>query len=67
MPIIQLIIILVVIGVLLWLVNTQLAQFMAAPMVKIINIVVIILVVLWLLSLFVDMGSLNALRIGRPQ
>ena len=66
MPIIQLLIILIVIGVLLWLVNTQLAQFMAAPIVKIINIVVIILVVLWLLSLFVDMGSLGTFRVGRP-
>ena len=68
MPIIQLIVVLIVIGVLLWLVNTQLGAFIAPPILKIINVVVIILVVLWILSLFFDFGSLGYIgthRIGR--
>jgi hypothetical protein len=52
MSIISILIILVVIGVLMWLVNSQLGQFIAQPWLKIINIVAIILTVLWLLSLF---------------
>jgi hypothetical protein len=66
MPIIQLIIVLVVIGVLLWLVNTYLASYIDPKILKIINIVVVILVVLWLLSLFVDLGSFGTFRVGRP-
>lgn len=50
MPIIQIIIILVVIGVLMWLVNTQLGQFIAEPWKKLINIVAIVFTVLWLLG-----------------
>jgi hypothetical protein len=68
MSIIGLVIALIVIGVLLWLVNTQLGSFIAPPILKIINIVVIIAVVLWVLSLFFDFGSIGTIgthRIGR--
>jgi len=51
MPVIQIIIILVVIGVLMWLVNTQLGQFIAEPWKKLINIVAIVFTVLWLLGI----------------
>jgi hypothetical protein len=60
MPVINLIIILVVIGVLMWLVNTYIP--MADPIKKILNIVVVIAVVLWLLSVFgvfAGMGSMT--------
>jgi hypothetical protein len=50
MPIIQLIVVLVVVGVLLWLVNTYVP--MADPIKTILNVVVVIAVVLWLLSVF---------------
>jgi len=50
MPIISLIIVLVVIGLLLWLVNTYIP--MDAKIKNILNVVVIILVVLWLLNVF---------------
>ncbi len=50
MSIIGLIIALVVIGVLLWLVNTYIP--MDAKIKQIINIVVVIVVVLWLLNVF---------------
>jgi len=50
MSIIGLIITLVVIGVLLWLVNTYIP--MDAKIKQILNVVVVICVVLWLLSVF---------------
>lgn len=53
------IVILVIIGVLMWLVDTQLGQFIAQPWLKLINIVAIVLTILWLLSLFFP-GVLNS-------
>ena len=50
MPLIQLILILVVVGVILWLVNSYIP--MDAAIKKILNVVVIIAVILWLLSVF---------------
>lgn len=54
MPLIQLIIVLIVIGVLLWLANTYIP--MDAKIKGILNTVVIIAVVLWLLSMFLPLG-----------
>ena len=50
MELIQLVIVLIVIGVLLWLVNTKIP--MDATIKQILNAVVIIAVVLWLLTVF---------------
>lgn len=50
MPIITLIIILAVIGLLMWLVNTYLP--MAEPWKKILNIVAIVATIIWLLNVF---------------
>jgi len=63
MPLIQLIIVLVVVGVLLWLVNSYIP--MDATIKKILNVVVIIAVILWLLSVFGVIGSLSGVRVGR--
>lgn len=63
MSLISIIIILVVIGAILWVVNTQIA-FIDANIKKIINIVVIIVVCLWLLSVFNILPDLNAIRVG---
>lgn len=63
MPLVQLIVVLIVIGVLLWLVNTYIP--MDATIKKIITAVVIIVVVLWLLSVFGLLPGINAVRIGR--
>jgi len=55
--------ILVVVGVVLWLVNTYLPM---DPKIKtILNIVVVIVVVIWLLRAFGILGSLSQFRIGR--
>lgn len=65
MGLLQLIIILVVIGVIMWLINTYIP--MSAGMKKILNVVVIIVVVLWLLSVFGilgNIGSVGNIRVG---
>lgn len=58
MSIITVILVLIVVGVLLWLINTYIP--MASPIKTIINIVVVIAVILWLLQLF---GVLNIFHI----
>jgi hypothetical protein len=62
MPLIQLVIVLVVVGVILWLVNTYIP--MDRNIKKILNVVVIIAVILWLLSAFGVIGSLQGIRLG---
>lgn len=61
MGLIELVIVLIVVGVLLWLVNAYIP--MDAKIKQILNIVVVIAVVLWLLSIFV--GPINDIRVGR--
>jgi hypothetical protein len=63
MPLINLIIILVVVGVILWVINNYIP--MDSKIKSILNIVVVIVVVLWLLSVFGVIGSISGLRIGR--
>jgi hypothetical protein len=57
------IIILVVIGVILWLVNTKIP--MDATIKQIITVVVLIAVLLYVLSAFGLMGNINAVRVPR--
>lgn len=63
MPLLQLVIVLVVVGVILWAINSYIP--MQATIKKILNVVVVIVVVLWLLSVFGIMGNLSTFRIGR--
>ena len=63
MPLVNLVIILVVVGVILWLINNYIP--MDWKIKRILNAVVVIFVVLWLLSVFGVIGSLSAMRIGR--
>jgi len=63
MPLINLVIVLLVVGVLLWVVNTYIP--MDRKIKNILNIVVVIVVVIWLLQVFGVVGSMNSLRIGR--
>ena len=62
MPLLQLVIILIVVGVLLWLVNNYIP--MQATIKKILNAVVVIGVVLWLLKIFVLFDSFSNIHIG---
>ncbi len=62
MPLINLVITLIVVGVLLWLINAYIP--MDAKIKKILNIVVVIAVILWLLQAFGVIGSLSGIRVG---
>lgn len=63
MPLVNIVIALIVVGVLLWLINTFIP--MDAKIKQILNIVVVIGVVLWLLSAFGLIGNLGNIRVGR--
>jgi hypothetical protein len=63
MPLIQLVVVLIVVGVLLWLVNNYIP--MDRKIKQILNIVVVIAVVLWLLSVFGLLSSLSNIHVGR--
>lgn len=60
MTLLSLVLTLVVIGVLLWLVNTYGSSVIDAKILKIINVVVIVVVVLWLLNVFGVLPILSA-------
>lgn len=63
MPLLQVVLVLIVVGVLLWLVNTYIP--MAGSIKSILNAVVVIVVVLWLLNVFGLMDNLTKLRVGK--
>jgi hypothetical protein len=63
MPLTHLLIVLVVVGVVLWVINTYIP--MQSTIKKILNVVVIIAVVIWLLTVFGVIGSLHNIRIGK--
>jgi hypothetical protein len=61
MPLLQLVIVLVVVGVILWVINSYIP--MQATIEKILNVVVIGRVILWLLSVFGIIDSLRGIQI----
>ena len=63
MSLISLVGILIVVGVLLWLINTYIP--MDRKIKSILNAVVVIAVVLWILQLFGALGPLSSIRIGK--
>ncbi len=63
MPLLQILIVLIVVGVLLWLVNSYIP--MQGTIKSILNVVVIICVVLWLLNVFGLFHSLSGIHISR--
>jgi len=62
MPLIQIVIALIVVGVLLWLVNRFIP--MAGTIKSILNAVVVIAVVLWLMNVFGLFHSLSRIHVG---
>ncbi len=64
MPLLQVVLVLVVVGVLLWLVDRFIP--MASSIKSILNAVVTIAVVLWLLNVFGLMHYLTNIHIGKP-
>jgi hypothetical protein len=63
MPLISVIIVLLVVGVLLWLVNTYIP--MDGKIKSILNAVVVIAVVLWLLQVFGLLSVLQGITVGK--
>jgi hypothetical protein len=61
MSLLTIVVVLIVVGVLLWLVNTYIP--MDGKIKSILNAVVVIVVVLWLLQAFGLIGSLNSIRV----
>jgi hypothetical protein len=62
MPLLQILMVLIVVGVLLWLVNNFIP--MAGSIKSILNAVVVIGVVLWLLNIFGFIHSLSGIHVG---
>jgi hypothetical protein len=63
MPLLSLVVVLIVVGVLLWLVNTYIP--MDGKIKSILNAVVVIGVVLWLLQVFGLLGTLQNIHVGK--
>jgi hypothetical protein len=63
MPLIQVVIVLIVVGVILWLINRFIP--MAGSIKTILNAVVVIAIVLWLLSVFGVLSSLSKIHVGK--
>ena len=61
MSLISVVVTLVVVGVVLWLINTYIP--MAASIKSILNVVVIIVVAIWLLQTFGVLGHINGINI----
>ena len=62
MPLINLVIILVVVGMVLWIINNYIP--MQSTIKRILNAVVVVGVIVWLLSVFGIIGNLSTIRIG---
>jgi hypothetical protein len=63
MPLINVIIMLVVVGVGLWAINAYVP--MDSKIKGILNALIVIVVLIWLLQVFGIMGDLTAIRIGK--
>ncbi len=61
MPLLNVLLIIIVVGVLLWLVNTYIP--MDRKIKNILNIVVVILIVFWLLKVFGLLAGLQNIRV----
>ncbi len=62
MPLMQVILVLIAAGVLLWLVNNYIP--MDGKIKNILNVVVVVVLVVWLLQAFGILGSLSTIRVG---
>ena len=63
MPLVQVVLVLIVVGVLLWLINRFIP--MAGSIKSILNAVVVIAVILWLLNVFGLWDYASHIRVGR--
>jgi len=63
MPLIQLVIVLVIVGLILWVINSYIP--MQSTIKRILNVVVVICVIIWLLSVFGLIGNILSIRVGK--
>ncbi len=63
MPLLQVVIVLIVVGVLLWLVNRYIP--MQSTIKSILNAVVVIAVVIWILNLFGLFQAFSSIHVGK--
>lgn len=63
MPLLQVIIVLIVVGVLLWFINRFIP--MAGSIKSILNAVVVIAVILWLLNIFGMLNYFSSINVGK--
>ncbi len=61
MPILTIVIVIVVVGVILWLINSYIP--MQSTIKSILNVVVVIVLVIWLLKVFGVLGSLQNITV----
>ena len=61
MPLVHIVLVLIVVGVVLWLLNTYIP--MDAKIKSLLNIVVMIAVIIWLLQAFGVLGPLSRVRV----
>jgi hypothetical protein len=64
MTLANIVVVLVVVGLLLWLINTYIP--MAASIKSLLNIVIFVVVLVWLLQVFGVIGPLPGVRMPRP-
>ncbi len=62
MPLVNIILVLIVIGVALWAINTFIP--MAKPVKTILNIVVVVVLCVWLLQTFGIIDNVRGIRVG---
>jgi hypothetical protein len=62
-PLINQVIILVVVGVILWVINSYIP--MQSTIKRILNVVVVIVVIIWLLNVFGLVGNISNIRVGQ--
>lgn len=63
MPLLDVVLVLIVVGVLLWLVNSYIP--MDGKIKNILNVVVVIAVIFWVLSIFGLWSHLSTIHVGR--
>ncbi len=61
MPVVSILVILVVVGIVLWLVNTYIP--MSEPIKKLLNVVAVVCVIIWLLKVFNLLHFLNSVKV----
>jgi hypothetical protein len=62
MPIVEVVVVLIVVGVLLWLINSYIP--MASAVKSLLNIIVVLALIVWLLQVFGIWGSIMHGRVG---